>query len=92
MHATQLLNNYLYNTCQSVHKRRLQSLMASVRAVMFDKTLSVTGIGRAIQSDTTQKHNIKRADRLIGKTDRTNRSNKQIEDIHQIIDKIKPIG
>jgi hypothetical protein len=33
MHATQLLINYLYNSCQAVHKRRLQSLMTSVRAI-----------------------------------------------------------
>jgi len=66
MHATHLLNNYLYKMCQGIHKRRLQRLMTSVRAVMTQKRLSVTGIGRAIQSNTTQKHNIKRADRLIG--------------------------
>lgn len=66
MHATQLLNNYLFKLCQGVHRARLRSLMVSVRAVMTEKTLSVTGIGRAIHSNTTQKHKIKRADRLVG--------------------------
>lgn len=66
MHATQLLNNYLLKMCQDIHQYRLVSLMSSVRALICGQTLSVTGIGRALKSGTTQKHNIKRADRLVG--------------------------
>ena len=40
--------------------------MIGVRALMHGKTLSVTGMGRAIQGTAFTKHAIKRADRLIG--------------------------
>jgi hypothetical protein len=66
MHATQVLHNYLGKMCQAIHKTRLQATMIGVRALMHGKTLSVTGIGRAIQGSAFTKHAIKRADRLIG--------------------------
>lgn len=66
MHATQLLDNELYVHCQAIHKTRWAALMATVTALIHGKKLSVTGLGRALQSDAYEKHNIKRADRLIG--------------------------
>jgi hypothetical protein len=66
MHATQLLDTYLRKPCQGVHKRRMHTLLTLSTALMTGKKLSVTGLGRAICNDTHTKHNIKRADRLIG--------------------------
>jgi hypothetical protein len=40
--------------------------MVTVTALIQGKKLSVTGLGRAIKSEAYEKHNIKRADRLIG--------------------------
>ncbi len=66
MHATQLLDTHLYTMCQGIHKKRWGALMATVDALIQGKKLSVTGLGRAIKSEAYEKHNIKRADRLIG--------------------------
>ena len=61
MQATQLLHNYLGKRCQAIHKTRLQAIVIGVRALMHGKTLSVTGIGRAIASRAYTKHAIYRA-------------------------------
>lgn len=66
MHATQIINNDLKTLCQGIHKKRLSALMSMVTACIQGKKLSVTGLGRAIKNTVYEKHNIKRADRLIG--------------------------
>jgi len=66
MHATQIINNHLQKKCQGIHKKRMISLMSMVKACMEGKKLSVTGLGRAIKNTVYEKHNIKRADRLMG--------------------------
>lgn len=66
MHATQILDTHLKKHCQGVHKTRMTALLTLCTALMIGKKLSVTGLGRAICNHTHTKHNIKRADRLIG--------------------------
>jgi len=66
MHATQLINTHLKKLCQGIHKKRMMSLMSMVEACIHGKKLSVTGLGRAIKNTVYEKHNIKRADRLMG--------------------------
>lgn len=66
MHAEKVSHKILFNTCAWMHTTRLVALNAAVLAAINDKRLSVTGLGRAIQSDAREKHCIKRADRLIG--------------------------
>lgn len=66
MHATHVLDTHLRKYCQEVHKRRMTALLTMTRALITGKKLSVTGLGRAICNHTHTKHNIKRADRLIG--------------------------
>lgn len=66
MHATQLLDTYLKKDCQGIHKKRMKALITATLALMTGKKLSVTGLGRAIQTPAKTKHNIKRADRLVG--------------------------
>jgi len=66
MHATQVINTYLEKKCQGIHKKRMNALMSMVTACIQGKKLSVTGLGRSISNAVFEKHNIKRADRLIG--------------------------
>ena len=66
MHAIQLLHKHLKNTCPLIHSKRLDSLMCATRTLSEHQRLSITELGRALQSQTSVKHNIKRIDRLIG--------------------------
>ncbi|NNF96751.1 MAG: IS4 family transposase, partial [Halobacteria archaeon] len=66
MHATQVLNNHIYKKCQEIHKVRWLALMSTVRALIQGKKLSVTGLGRSMPGESYEKHQIKKADRLIG--------------------------
>ncbi len=66
MHATHIINTHLKKMCQEIHKKRLKTLMIMVEACIQGKKLSVTGLGRAVKNTVYEKHNIKRADRLMG--------------------------
>lgn len=66
MHATQLLDNYLRNNGQGAHKKRMIALLATTKALMTGRKLSVTGLGRALCNTIKTKRNIKRIDRLVG--------------------------
>jgi hypothetical protein len=49
-----------------MHSSRLLALHKGVLAAIAERRLSVTGLGRAIDSDAKEKHCIKQADRLVG--------------------------
>lgn len=66
MHATQIINTHLKKMCQGIHQKRWNVLLAMIEALMIGKKLSVTGLGRSLPGDSFQKHQIKKADRLIG--------------------------
>ncbi len=66
MHATQLLDKHLRRRCQATHARRMDAVMAMVQGLLRGKTLTVTGLGRSLVGGTSPKHQIKKADRLIG--------------------------
>lgn len=66
MHATQILNNQLSRASQAIHAARWAVLMKMVETLMIGKILSVTGLGRSMPGDSYEKHQIKKADRLIG--------------------------
>ena len=65
MQAQTVLHKLLMNTCPNIHKVRRQSLEANVLAALTGQCLTVTALGRAMQSEAKQKHCIKRADRLL---------------------------
>ena len=65
MQAKQVLHKILMNTCSDMHKTRRIALEANVLAALTGQRLTVTDLGRSIISNTTQKHSIKRADRLL---------------------------
>jgi len=61
----QVLHKIMMNTCPSMHKTRRAALEANVLAAITGRRLTVTDLGRSIQSTTSHKHAIKRADRLL---------------------------
>ena len=65
MQAEKVLHKLIQNTCSDMHKTRRESLEANVLASLIGQRLTVTDLGRAIQGNTSHKHNIKRADRLL---------------------------
>lgn len=65
MQAKQVLHRVLRLTCGSMHKKRRESLQANVMAALTGRSLTVTNLGRGIDSEAKEKHCIKRADRLL---------------------------
>lgn len=65
MQAKQVLHKIMMNTCPDMHKTRRSALEANVLSALTGQRLTVTDLGRSITSSTTQKHRIKRADRLL---------------------------
>ena len=65
MQAQQVLHKLILNSCTDMHKTRRESLEVNVMSGLTGQRLTVTDLGRAIQSKTCHKHNIKRADRLL---------------------------
>ena len=66
MQAAKLLHTLLRQSCPFIHAKRLHVLIDATKTLSECRRLSVSGIGRALKSRTTTKHNIKRIDRLIG--------------------------
>ncbi|WP_394203414.1 IS4 family transposase [Shewanella waksmanii] len=64
MNANQVLSKCLSLVTPSMHKTRRQSLFAAIQSSMNGAALSITGLGREINSKTLEKHKIKRVDRL----------------------------
>ena len=60
----QIVQQLLQVVCPSMHRVRRASLAASVLGALRGR-LTVTAIGRALPGGTSQKHAIKRADRLL---------------------------
>jgi hypothetical protein len=65
MHARKVSHKILFNTLPWIHLGRLTALHECLLATIDSQRLSVTGIGRAIQSNAKEKHCIKRSDRLL---------------------------
>ena len=65
MQAQRVLHNLIMDTCPDMHKTRRNALEATVQSALIGRRLTVTDLGRSMQSSTSHKHNIKRADRLL---------------------------
>lgn len=68
MHAKQVCHKIMNKALDWMHTLRRGSLNACVLAAIDGRRLSVTGLGRAIDSQAKEKHCIKRADRLLSNT------------------------
>jgi hypothetical protein len=66
VHATTILHRCLDTLLKSVHSRRRATLFDAVAACVAGPRLTLTEIGRRFAGGTNLRHNIKRADRLLG--------------------------
>jgi hypothetical protein len=64
MRAQTILNTFLNDVTPSMHKVRRASLRAVLSSLLSGSQLSITALGRNIESKTTEKHQIKRSMRL----------------------------
>ena len=68
MKATEILQKDIAFAYPEIHAARLNAFFTFVKSGLRDQRLSVTYLGRGLKNDsnTEKKHDIKRADRLIG--------------------------
>lgn len=65
MQAREVLHKLMVVTCGEMHVMRRQAVETMVWAGLTSQRMTVTGLGRAIGGGAREKHNIKRADRLL---------------------------
>lgn len=66
MQGRRLLHKFLKESSfNAMHDKTRNSLLVGCEGLLKSKKLSVTGIGRALEGATTDKHSIKRIDRLV---------------------------
>lgn len=65
MPAPALFHKWLSEVLPKMHRKRLEAVAALTSAAVRGGRLTVTWLGRSIISDAKEKHNIKRADRLL---------------------------
>lgn len=66
MSVSKLVQEHLASFCPEIHNQRLQALMDVAMALQKSKNLSLTALGRNLDSDIDVKHRIKKVDRLVG--------------------------
>ncbi|WP_281544251.1 IS4 family transposase [Grimontia sp. SpTr1] len=79
MRDVQILLDTLTNQCPTIHKKRLQSLLLATKSVLDGADLTLTKLGRSLNTRTTTKHAIKRIDRLLS----NNQLHRENEDIYK---------
>jgi hypothetical protein len=63
-----LLHKWLRDACPSIHKARLSALVKVVQGLLAGGRLTLTDLGRQLQTAAFAKHNIKCVARLLGNT------------------------
>ncbi len=66
MHVSELLHKLFKPTLQNIDKRLQKTIVDCSISLSKCKQLSITAIGRNLDSKTSVKHNLKRVDRLFG--------------------------
>lgn len=66
MSMGELLYSHLEECCPEIHEKRLQAVMDVATGLQHSHRLSVSAIGRHLQSNAEVKHRIKKVDRLMG--------------------------
>jgi len=66
MHTMKLLQNLIEKSSPSIHKKRLSCLLDVVGSLLDVSKLWISALGRHIKNNTSEKHNIKKVDTLIG--------------------------
>jgi hypothetical protein len=65
MHVLKVLHKVICKSAGNVHATRLSAIHAGVKSLLNGSFLTVTALGRGLQSPALVKHNIKRMDRLL---------------------------
>jgi len=69
MQGKRLLHKFIKESSNELlHKKTSDSLVIACEGLLKSRKLSVTAIGRSIESKTTDKYSIKRVDRLVSNT------------------------
>lgn len=84
MNVEQILNKTMTLVTPKMHATRRKSLTACVSSMLHGAYASVTSIGRGISSSAKEKHNIKRADRLLSNANLQN----EVADIYRLLGKL----
>lgn len=66
MHAIGMLQNWVGQALPEIHRTRLNTLFVAVEGLLRGQQLYLTAVGRNLRSQTSEKHAIKRIDRLLG--------------------------
>lgn len=66
MPINKLLFSHLVKSCPEIHIKRLQAVMDVSMGLQRSQALSISAMGRYLQSEIGIKHRIKRVDRLLG--------------------------
>lgn len=66
MNVRSYLGRFVADVTPSMHKVRRACFQAAIESAMQGGSLSITGLGRHLRSQTHEKHRIKRIDRLCG--------------------------
>jgi len=61
-----LLHKWLRDACPSIHRARLSALVKVVHGLLAGGRLTLTDLGRQLQTAAFVKHNLKCVDRLLG--------------------------
>ena len=65
MHAGTILRKFLADACPQMHAGRREAVAATVSSALRGSSLTVTALGRGLSSEGSEKHHIKRIDRLL---------------------------
>ena len=68
MNVRAILTNLVSFVTPKMHATRQKAVIDCVHSLANGSTATVTSIGRGIHSNAYEKHNIKRADRLLSNT------------------------
>ena len=65
MHADRIISKTLSQAVDSMHARRREALFVAVSSSLRGQPLAVTALGRGLDGEADEKHQIKRMDRLL---------------------------
>lgn len=66
MHKKLLLQNFLQNSFDFMHKKRQKVIFSAVDALMNGASLSLSSLGRHIDGNAKERNQIRKMDRLLG--------------------------
>lgn len=66
MQVVEMLHARVRKVLPEIHVTRLRSLFAAVGGLLLGRQLWLTGVGRHLATKVSEKHQIKRVDRLLG--------------------------